>query len=288
MRAFPPRPGSRCGEVGKQPVPSDDRPSIASSILHCYFSKNTRVTTLDVASALPIAFMDSTAHTDLGEIKVTDRFDLTGRNFLITGGGRGIGFACAKAIAQLGGGVAVIDALSEPTEQFHTLSERYGVKTSYVQGDVTNQTSLEEAFAHSVKAVGQLHGGLIAAGICIDQPLLEADWEVSQRTFNVNVMGLFWTLKLLSKHLVDTETPGSIVTIASLNGQGIYVPAQPCSAYNASKAAVKGLVGPLAGELGQYGIRVNSISPGKAYRPWHDVTLQPLTDPFKARSRRRC
>lgn len=223
--------------------------------------------------------MASTERSDVGEIKVTDRFNLTGRNFLITGGGRGIGFACAKAIAQLGGGIAVIDALDEPTEEFHTLSARFGVTTSYVRGDVTNQASLEEAFTQSVKAIGQLHGGLIAAGICIDQPLLEADWDVSQRTFNVNIMGLFWTVKLLAKHLVDTGTPGSIVTIASLNGQGIYVPAQPCSAYNASKAAVKGLVGPLAGELGQYGIRVNSISPGKAQRPGHEVLVQPLTEP---------
>lgn len=210
--------------------------------------------------------MTASSQNDLSEVKVTDRFNLTGRNFLITGGGRGIGFACAKAIAQLGGGIAVIDALAEPVEEFHTLSERFGVKTSFVRGDVTTQTSLEAAFDQSVQAMGQLHGGLLAAGICVDQPLLEADWEVCQKTFNVNIMGLFWTLKLLAKHLVDTETPGSIVTIASLNGQGIYVPAQPCSAYNASKAAVKGLVGPLAGELGQYGIRVNSISPGKASR----------------------
>src|SRR6201999_3894223 len=112
------------------------------------------------------------------EVKVTDRFNLGNKNFLITGGGRGIGFACAKAIAQLGGGVAVIDTLSEPVEEFHTLSKRFGVKTSYVRGDVTVQASLEEAFAQSVHAMSQLHGGLTAAGICIDEPLLEADWEL--------------------------------------------------------------------------------------------------------------
>lgn len=207
------------------------------------------------------------------DVPVTSRFNLSGRNYLITGGGRGIGFACAKAIAQLGGGVAVIDALPEPVEEFYTLSEQYGVKTSFVQGDVTKQASLEEAFKRSVEALeGQLHGGLMAAGICVDQPLLDASWEVSQKTFDVNVMGLFWTVKLLAQHLVETKVEGSIVTIASLNGQGIFVPAQPCSAYNASKAAVKGLVGPLAGELGQYGIRVNSISPGNVPKhPWLGV-----------------
>lgn len=207
--------------------------------------------------------MANVSEKDLGEVTVTDRLSLSNRNFLITGGGRGIGFACAKAIAQLGGGVAVIDTLAEPVEEFKTLGERFGVKTSYVRGDVTTQASLEEAFAQTVQTMGQLHGGLTAAGICIDESLLEADWEHSQRTFNVNIMGTFWTIKLLAKHLVDTKTPGSIVTIASLNGQGFYVPVQPCSAYNASKAAVKGIMGPIAGELGGYGIRVNSISPGE-------------------------
>lgn len=207
--------------------------------------------------------MTANNSNDLSEVKITDRLSLAGKNFLITGGGRGIGFACGKAIAQLGGGVAVIDTLPEPTEEFATLSERFGVKTSYVRGDVTNQKSLEDAIVQSIEIMGgQLHGGLTAAGICIDEPTLLADWEHTQRTFNVNIMGTFWTIKVLTDHLVKTETPGSIVAIASVNGHGIWAPVQPQAAYNASKAAVKGLIGPLAGEFGQYGIRINSISPG--------------------------
>lgn len=200
----------------------------------------------------------------LGDVKITDRFDLSNKNFLITGGGGGIGFACAKAIAQLGGSVAIIDTAPEPIEEFRSLGERYGIKRFYTQGDVTKQDSLEKAFAECVDAMGgQLHGALTAAGIVMDTPILQADWEVTQRTLNVNIMGTYWVIKLLAQHLVDTKTPGSIVAIASINAQGIYVPVQPKSAYNASKAAIKGLMGPLAGELGQYGIRVNCISPGK-------------------------
>lgn len=211
--------------------------------------------------------MASAAENTLGDIPVTDRLSLKNKNFLITGGGRGIGFACGKAIAQLGGGVAVIDTLPEPTDEFNTLAERFGVQTSYVRGDVTKQDNLEEAFAQTVRNMGQIHGALLAAGICIDETLLEADWQHTKSTFDVNIMGTFWVIKLLAKHLVETKTPGSIVTIASLNGQGFFVPVQPCSAYNASKAAVKGMMGPLAGELGEHGIRINSISPGKHIKP---------------------
>ena len=137
---------------------------------------------------------------------------------------RGIGFAVCKAIAQLGGGVAIIDVLSKPVEEFHTLAERYGVKASYHQADITNQQSLESAFGDAVKAVGQLHGGLTAAGICFDEPLIEADWNNSRKLLDINVMGTFWTAKLIAKHLVDTKTPGSIVMIASISGQGLHTP----------------------------------------------------------------
>ncbi|ETS78827.1 hypothetical protein PFICI_08680 [Pestalotiopsis fici W106-1] len=173
-------------------------------------------------------------------------------------------FGETKAIAQLGGGIAIIDSAPEPVPEFHTLSERYGI---HVQGDITDQESIEKAFAQCVRSLGQLHGALTAAGICVDKPLLEPDWESTQRTLNVNVMGTFWVIKLLARHFTDEKIPGSIVAISSVNGHGLYVPVQPQSSYNASKAAIKGLVGPLAGELSQYGIKVNPISPGAIRTP---------------------
>ena len=130
--------------------------------------------------------------------------------------------------------------------------------------------------------MGQLHGAFTAAGICIDgsshmkrsdqqlpdiavEKLINANWENSRKVLDIKVMGTFWTAKLISQHLIDTKTPGSIVMVASLSGQGIHIPIQAVTIYNASKAAVKGMVGPLAVELGKYGIRVNSISPGKLW-----------------------
>ncbi|KAF4550374.1 Enoyl-(Acyl carrier protein) reductase-like protein 25 [Elsinoe fawcettii] len=202
-----------------------------------------------------------------GPPPITQRFDLRQKSFLITGGGRGIGLACAEAIAQLGGNIAVIDRAAEPDAEFQSLGKQYNVKTIYAQGDVTDQVSLELAFDQCVGALGSLHGGLTAAGICSESSLLDTDWNTAKSTFEVNILGTYWTIKLLAKHFVDKEIAGSIVTIASINGHGLYVPVQPLSAYNASKAAIKGLMGPLAGELGAYGIRVNSISPGAIKTP---------------------
>lgn len=121
-----------------------------------------------------------------------------------------------------------MDTLPEPTEEFHTLAKKYNVKTSYHRCDITKQQSLESAFEDAVKAMGQLHGGFTAAGICFDEKLIEADWERTLTLLHVNVMGTFWAAKLISKHLVETKTPGSIVFVASISSHGFHTPVSLC------------------------------------------------------------
>lgn len=194
--------------------------------------------------------------------KPTDRFDLTGKNFLVTGGGRGIGLATCKGIMQLGGGVACIDMLDNDKD-FLELAKKYGAPHSFAKGDVSDQRSLESAFEEVVAGVGgHIHGCVTAAGININEKLVEATWEKSRKLLEVNVLGSFWTAKLVAKHLQDTGKPGSIVFVSSLSGQNLHIPVQACSIYNASKGAIKQMMGPLAVELGPSGIRVNCISPG--------------------------
>jgi NAD(P)-dependent dehydrogenase (short-subunit alcohol dehydrogenase family) len=196
------------------------------------------------------------------EVKVTDRFSMKGKTVLVTGGGRGIGLAICKAIAQLGGNIAVLDALPQPSKEFHALSNDYGIKAMYERVDVTVQSSLERGFENVVEQTGGIQGCVTAAGITLERAFAEHTWDESQRLLNVNVMGTFWTAKLVADHLRARGEGGSLVLIASVAAQGIIVPMQSLSIYNMSKAAVKGLVGPLAVELGDVGIRVNSISPG--------------------------
>jgi sorbose reductase len=196
------------------------------------------------------------------EVKITDRLNMKGKTVLVTGGGRGIGLAICKAVAQLGGNIAVLDALPEPSKEFNGLSNDYGVETMYERVDVTVQSSLERGFENVIRETGSIHGCVTAAGITLERPFAEHTWDESQRLLNVNVMGTFWTAKLVADHLRARGEGGSLVLIASVAAQGIIVPMQSLSMYNMSKAAVKGLVGPLAVELGDAGIRVNSISPG--------------------------
>lgn len=145
---------------------------------------------------------------------------------LVTGGGRGIGFAICKAVAQLGGNVAVLDALPEPVDEFHTLGSKHGVKAFYERADVTQQASLEPAFDSILQQAGSIQGCVTAAGIALDKPFLEHQWEECHRVLNVNVMGTFWTSKLVAAHMANHGQGGSIVMIASIAAQGIKVPEQ--------------------------------------------------------------
>ena len=160
---------------------------------------------------------------DLSEMKLMDRLTLKGRNILVTGGSRGIGFAVCKAVAHLGGNVAVIDSLSKPVEEFRTLSKNYGAKTFYQSADVTDQKSLESAFSNAVKEIGPFQGCVPAAGIALDKPLSDHDWDESLKVLMVNTMGTFWTTKLVADHMREHGQGGSIVMIASVAAQGIKV-----------------------------------------------------------------
>ncbi|KAM0720679.1 hypothetical protein Q7P37_004816 [Cladosporium fusiforme] len=208
---------------------------------------------------------------------------MKGKTVLVTGGGRGIGFAICKAIAQLGGNIAVLDALAEPVKEFRFLNKDYGIDAFYERVDVTVQSSLEAGFNSIIQQSGSIQGCVTAAGIALDKPFCDHTWEECKRVLDVNVLGTFWTAKLAADHMISREQGGSIVMIASVAAQGVKVPMQNLAIYNMSKAAVKGLVGPLAVEIGHTGVRVNSISPGVIDSPMTQAvstTYPKLVDMF--------
>ena len=125
---------------------------------------------------------------------VKDLFSLKDRNYIVTGGGQGIGFAITRAICEMGGNVAVLDLRSEPVNEFKGLSEEFGVKTVYLQTDVTKEDSLTSSFDRAISALGSLHGLVPAAGIVLDKPFIEQTWNEVNNIQQVNVcatLGVF-------------------------------------------------------------------------------------------------
>lgn len=116
-------------------------------------------------------------------------FELRGRNYVVTGGAQGIGFALTRAICEMGGNVAVLDLQDKPADEaaWASLGARFGAKTLYIQADVTKQESLNAAFDEAVRGLGSIDGLVPAAGIAIDKPFIEQTWEEFTRIQEVNV-----------------------------------------------------------------------------------------------------
>ncbi len=118
---------------------------------------------------------------------VRPKFDLNGRNYIVTGGAQGIGFAVTRAICELGGNVAVMDIQQGPVADFYSLGKEFGVKTIYFQTDVGNEASLNRAFTAALSELSTIHGLVPAAGIAIDKPFVDQTWDEFTRIQEINV-----------------------------------------------------------------------------------------------------
>lgn len=118
---------------------------------------------------------------------VRPRFELRNRNYVVTGGAQGIGFAVTHAICEMGGNVAVWDVQEKPVDEFHGLADKFGVKTLYIQTDVTKQEAITAAMDKTMAEFGSLDGCVPAAGIAIDKPFIEQTWNEFTRIQEINV-----------------------------------------------------------------------------------------------------
>ena len=135
--------------------------------------------------------------TDASKLEdVRPLFELRGRNYIITGGAQGIGFACARAICEMGGNVAILDIQEKAVPEFEDLKV-FGTKTVYVQTDVTKEENLNASFEKALEYLGSIEGCVSAAGIAIDKPFLEQTWAEFNKIQEINVSHQYATLNHL-------------------------------------------------------------------------------------------
>lgn len=190
-----------------------------------------------------------------------DRFRLTGKTAIVTGGSRGIGRGIAEGLAAAGADVVVANRDEADARQAATaIADETGVETLAVPTDVTDEADVETLVAETIETLGTPDVLVNNAGITINTPAEEmsmAEWE---QVIDVNLSGVFRCSKHVGRAMIDAGG-GSIVTVSSISAFMANHP-QPQASYNASKAGVEGLTRQLASEWAEYGVRVNNINPG--------------------------
>jgi len=194
-------------------------------------------------------------------VSVLDRFSLTGRTALVTGGYRGLGRAFAQALAEAGADVVVAARDEAKSVQAAAeIAESTGRRTLGLGMDVTSRPQVEAAIARTVEEFGGLQVLVNNAGACVHRPALEVPDEEFEEVLSTNVRGVWLASQVAARWMAD-HGGGSIVNIGSISAFIVNRP-QMQPIYNASKAAVHQLTKSLAAEWAPLGIRVNALAPG--------------------------
>lgn len=167
----------------------------------------------------------------------------------------------ATGLAKAGANVMVFD-ITPPSPEFQSISTLHNVRTAYQMVDVSQVPALRQSFeAVKLFYADGLDICIAAAGVNCLRDFLETEEEDFDRVMTINVKGVYYACQLSARAMIESGKSGSIIVISSTSAYTV-ARTHNSSVYTSSKSAVKGLVPELAKELGRYGIRINSISPG--------------------------
>jgi len=192
----------------------------------------------------------------------------------VTGGGRGIGRACALRLAREGLAVAVGARTESACRGLAAEIRKAGGTAVAIRLDVTDPESVRAAFESAETALGPPDVLVCGAGIAISARLLETDPAAWSDTLAVNLTGPWLCMRAVLHGMIERNF-GRIVVIgstASLRG------APYVSAYAASKHGVLGLVRSVAAEVARKDITVNCVCPGFVDTPMTDASIRLIVE----------
>ncbi|TWT25801.1 SDR family oxidoreductase [Planomicrobium sp. CPCC 101110] len=201
---------------------------------------------------------------DCGETSYVGSGRLKGRKALVTGGDSGIGRAAAIAYAREGADVALnyLPEEQPDADEVKKLIEAEGQKAVLIPGDLSDESFCKELVEQAHSELGGLDLlALVAGKQQAVESILDLPTEQLEKTFQINVYSLYWTVKAALPHLPEGA---SIITTSSVEG---FDPNPILLDYAATKFAIIGFTKALSKQLADKGIRVNSVAPGPIWTP---------------------
>tara|TARA_R110002110_G_scaffold10511_4_gene51673 strand:+ start:1083 stop:1847 length:765 start_codon:yes stop_codon:yes gene_type:complete len=206
--------------------------------------------------------------------------DIGGHAAIVAGGASGLGAATARALTEAGGRVAVLDVNIEVARE--TAASIGGVA---IECDVTSAEGADAAIRAAVEANGVPRVLVNCAGVGPAERILGREGpqplDNYARCINVNVVGTFNMLRLVSEHMSKADAldaDGERGVIVNTSSVAAYDGQVGQAAYSSSKGAIAGLTLPAARELARYGIRVVAIAPGVFETPMLRGLPQPAQE----------
>ncbi|MEN4760484.1 MULTISPECIES: SDR family oxidoreductase [unclassified Chryseobacterium] len=183
--------------------------------------------------------------------------NLSNKVILVTGASKGIGAEVAKKLAEAGAKL-IVNYSGSKADADNVVEEikNKGSEAIAVQADVSKAEDVKNLFDQSIQHFGRIDVLVNNAGIMITKTIQETTDEEFDRHFNINVKGVFNTLREASTKLADN---GSIINF-STSVNRLMLPGY--ATYVATKSAVEQLTRVFSKEIGHRGINVNSVSPG--------------------------
>ncbi len=192
-------------------------------------------------------------------MKMSANEPIVGSGVLVTGGGSGIGSACATELARLGAKVMICGRTESKLGDTVAALRDEGLFAEYVTADVTDEIQVTEAVSATVKWAGSLRGVVAnAGGGGMLAPYHLQDVAEYRRVLDLNVVGTMLCVKHSVPAMVATGG-GSFVAISSIASTTTH---PVFGAYPVSKAAIDAMMRNAADEYGPIGLRFNSVQPG--------------------------
>jgi len=189
---------------------------------------------------------------------------LQDRIAVITGAGSGLGRSIALGLAQAGAlvGAADIDTAAAAETVAMIAKENPAVPTMILPCNVTSESAVEKAFQKLLGRWGGLDILVNAAGIAPAQPLVDLPVEQWRSALEINLTGYFLMAQQAARIMIAQGIGGNIINLSSKSGLQASKDNTP---YNATKAGEIHMARGWAMELGEHGIRVNSVCPGNVF-----------------------
>ena len=190
-----------------------------------------------------------------------DRFDLSGKTAVITGGNGGIGLGFARAIAAAGADVSIWG--TNPDKNAAALAELQALNpsASVLLCDVSNEDAVEESMAKVIDRYGRIDACFPNAGIGSQnqKPFFEHSSEDWFKVIDVNLHGVFITLRAATRQMVKQGEGGSLI----LTSSGTAIQGAPkAEAYASTKGGMIAMMMSLSVEMARYKITANAVVPG--------------------------